>query len=156
MLMDVRVNGARVGDLAHASLVSSTRFLELDAAVWSNNTVRVMARNISGATFDLAAAALSASVLPREHNTTSGDHDLTLCKRSPVIERQRDTGEQCDGLRMAERSFRQGGGQIVDATVVEARRPRLTKDENATLRDGGTPEGWSKGKRRFRALVAAA
>jgi hypothetical protein len=38
------VNGARAGDLASASLVSSTRFIELDAAVWSNNTVRVMAR----------------------------------------------------------------------------------------------------------------
>ncbi|WP_347547178.1 hypothetical protein [Roseomonas sp. CAU 1739] len=47
-LLDVTVNGARAGDLAQASLVSSTRFIELDAAVWSNNTVRVMARNISG------------------------------------------------------------------------------------------------------------
>jgi hypothetical protein len=25
------------------------------------------------------------------------------------------------------------GGQIVDATVVEARRPRLTQDEKATI-----------------------
>jgi len=41
-LIDVTVNGARAGDLATASLVSSTRFIELDAAVWSNNTVRVM------------------------------------------------------------------------------------------------------------------
>ena len=56
-LLDVTVNGARAGDLAQASLVSSTRFIELDAAVWSNNTVRVMARNISAATSDLAAAA---------------------------------------------------------------------------------------------------
>ncbi len=40
------------------------------------------------------------------------------------------------------------GGQIVDATVVEARRPRLTKDEKQTLRDGGTPEGWSKARTR--------
>jgi len=56
-LIDVTVSGARTGDLAEASLVSSTRFIEIDAAVWSNNTVRVMARNISGATFDLAAAA---------------------------------------------------------------------------------------------------
>ena len=39
--------------------MSSTRFIELSAAVWSNNTVRVMARNISAATFDLAAATLS-------------------------------------------------------------------------------------------------
>jgi hypothetical protein len=64
-LLDVTVTGARVGDLAQASLVSSTRFIELDAAVWSNNTVRVLARNISGATFDLAAATLSVPVTKR-------------------------------------------------------------------------------------------
>ena len=41
------------------------RFVELDATAWSNNTVRVMARNISGATFDLAAATLSVGVVKR-------------------------------------------------------------------------------------------
>jgi hypothetical protein len=45
--------------------VSSTRFIELDGAVWSNNTVRVMARNISAATFDLAAVALPVGVTKR-------------------------------------------------------------------------------------------
>jgi hypothetical protein len=30
-------------------------------------------------------------------------------------------------------------GQIVDATVVEARRPRLTKDEKATVKGGWCP-----------------
>ena len=55
-LIDVTVSGARAGDLTEASLVSSTRFIELDAAVWSNNMVRMMTRNISGTTFDLAAA----------------------------------------------------------------------------------------------------
>ena len=64
-LTDVTVTGSRQGDLAQASLVSSTRFIEIDAAVWSNNTVRVMARNISGATFDLAAATLSVQVVKR-------------------------------------------------------------------------------------------
>lgn len=64
-LTDVTVSRARAGDLATASLMSSTRFIELDAAVWSNNTVRVMARNISGATFDLAAATLSVGVAKR-------------------------------------------------------------------------------------------
>jgi len=64
-LIDVTVSGARAGDLASASLVSSTRFIELNAAVWSNNTVRVMARNISAATFDLAAATLSVGVVKR-------------------------------------------------------------------------------------------
>jgi hypothetical protein len=58
-------NGARAGDLASASLVSSTRFIELDAAVRSNNTVRVMARNISGTTIDLGAATLALQVRKR-------------------------------------------------------------------------------------------
>jgi IS5 family transposase len=38
------------------------------------------------------------------------------------------------------------GGQIVDATVVEARRPRLKGEEKATVKSGATPEGWSKAK----------
>jgi hypothetical protein len=64
-LFDVTVNGARQGDLAYAALASSTRFIELDVAAWSNNTVRVMARNISPATFDLGAATLSVRVTKR-------------------------------------------------------------------------------------------
>ena len=39
------------------------------------------------------------------------------------------------------------GGQIVDATVIQARRPRLSKGEKATVKDGGIPDGWSKAKR---------
>jgi transposase, IS5 family len=39
------------------------------------------------------------------------------------------------------------GGQIVDATIVQARRPRLNSDEKATIKDGAVPEGWSKAKR---------
>jgi hypothetical protein len=47
-------------------VASSTRFVELDAAAWSNNTVRVMARNISpSATFDLGSATLSVVVMKR-------------------------------------------------------------------------------------------
>src|ERR687898_3403107 len=38
-------------------------------------------------------------------------------------------------------------GQIVDATVVEARRPRLTQDEKATVKGGGVPEAWSQARR---------
>jgi transposase, IS5 family len=38
-------------------------------------------------------------------------------------------------------------GQIVDATVVEARRPRLTQDEKATVKSGSVPEAWSTAKR---------
>jgi hypothetical protein len=54
------------GDLADAALASSARFIELDAAAWTTNTVPVMARNISpSATFDLAAATLSVQVTKR-------------------------------------------------------------------------------------------
>jgi hypothetical protein len=52
------------------------------------------------------------------------------------------------GAMLAERGFLAMGGQIVDATMVEARRPRLTKDEKQTLREGGTPSGWSKARTR--------
>jgi transposase, IS5 family len=38
-------------------------------------------------------------------------------------------------------------GQIVDATVVEARRPRLTQDEKTTIKAGAVPGAWSKAKR---------
>jgi IS5 family transposase len=39
------------------------------------------------------------------------------------------------------------GGQIMDATVVAARRPRLTGDEKATVKGGDVPAGWSPAKR---------
>ena len=64
-LVDVALPGARQGERAEASTSSSTRFIELDAFTWSNNTVRVMARNISGAAFDLGAATLSVTVMKR-------------------------------------------------------------------------------------------
>jgi hypothetical protein len=64
-MLDVTVTGARVGDLAQASLAVSSRFLELDASAWSNNTVRVLARNVSNTTIDLAAATLSLKVTKR-------------------------------------------------------------------------------------------
>jgi transposase, IS5 family len=38
------------------------------------------------------------------------------------------------------------GGQIVDATVVQARRPRLKGDEKAAIKEGKVPEDWSKAK----------
>ena len=40
------------------------------------------------------------------------------------------------------------GGQIVDATVIEARRPRLTQDEKQAVREGQVPAGWSKARAR--------
>jgi hypothetical protein len=41
------------------------RFIELDAFAWSNNTVRVLARNISGGAFDLGPATLFVAVTKR-------------------------------------------------------------------------------------------
>jgi hypothetical protein len=38
------------------------------------------------------------------------------------------------------------GGQIVDASVIEERRPRLSKAEKDTIRGGGTPGHWSKAR----------
>ena len=64
-LVDVTVAGARQDNRAEASLASSTRFVELDAAVWSNNTVRVMALNVSGHAFDLGAATPSVAAAQR-------------------------------------------------------------------------------------------
>ncbi len=55
-LLDVTVNGARAGGPVSASLVPSPRFIELSAAVWLNNTTWMMAWNIPGETFDMAAA----------------------------------------------------------------------------------------------------
>jgi IS5 family transposase len=40
------------------------------------------------------------------------------------------------------------GGQIIDATIIEARRPRLTREEKTVLRTGGMPAGWSKARTR--------
>src|SRR5689334_17675544 len=39
------------------------------------------------------------------------------------------------------------GGQIVDATIVQARPARLTIEEKATIRAGGTPAGWPRARR---------
>ena len=71
-LVDVTVPDARQGDRAEASLASSTRFIELDAFVWSSNTVRVAARNISGAAFGLGAATLSVAVTKTADPVTVG------------------------------------------------------------------------------------
>lgn len=49
---------------------------------------------------------------------------------------------------LRDRGYLAMGGQIVDATVIEARRPRLNAEEKATVRSGGTPSGWSKARAR--------
>jgi hypothetical protein len=64
-LIDITVIGARVGDFAHASLATSSRYFELNATAWSNNTVREPARNSSNTTIGLAAAVLLVQVIKR-------------------------------------------------------------------------------------------
>jgi hypothetical protein len=63
--VDVTVPGARRGDFADASLDSSSIAFVLDCHVWSNDKVRVTARNVSASTVDLAAAPLSVQVTKR-------------------------------------------------------------------------------------------
>lgn len=55
--------------------------------------------------------------------------------------------ERFDAM-LRERGYLAMGGQIVDATVVEARRPRLNKDERRAVRAGEVPKGWSKARTR--------
>lgn len=43
---------------------------------------------------------------------------------------------------LSERGFLAMGGQIVDATIVEARRPRLTQAEKEVVKGGGVPKDW--------------
>jgi hypothetical protein len=64
-LVDFTVPGAQQDDQVEASLASSTRFIELDAFAWTNYTMRLLARNVSGAAFDLGAATLSVAVTKR-------------------------------------------------------------------------------------------
>ena len=49
---------------------------------------------------------------------------------------------------LRERGYLAMGGQIVDASVIEARRPRLSAEEKTTVRSGGTPSGWSEARTR--------
>ncbi len=61
----VTVPGARRDDFAESSLDTSSIAFVLDCHVWSNNSVRVTARNVSASTVDLAAAPLSVQVVKR-------------------------------------------------------------------------------------------
>jgi hypothetical protein len=63
--IDVTVAGARRGDFADSSPDTSSIAFVLDCHVWSNNSVRVTARNVSASTVDLAAAVLSVQVAKR-------------------------------------------------------------------------------------------
>jgi transposase len=48
---------------------------------------------------------------------------------------------------LANKGFLAMGGQIIDATLIAAPRQKLTIEEKVTIREGGTPEGWSRHKR---------
>jgi hypothetical protein len=64
-LFDVTLAGARPGDLCSASLATSSRFVQVAGHVWSNNTVRIVARNVSGFNVDLPSATLAVEVRKR-------------------------------------------------------------------------------------------
>jgi len=49
---------------------------------------------------------------------------------------------------LAAKGYLAMGGQITGATIVAAPEQKLTADERAVVKAGGTPAGWSKSKRR--------
>jgi len=49
---------------------------------------------------------------------------------------------------LAAKGYLAMGGQSIDATLIQAPRQKLSEDEKATVRAGGTPAGWSPAKRR--------
>jgi transposase, IS5 family len=51
-------------------------------------------------------------------------------------------------VALAERGYLAMGGQIVDATIVEARRPRLSQAEKDVVKGGGVPEHWKPARAR--------
>ena len=48
---------------------------------------------------------------------------------------------------LASKGYLAMGGQIIDATLIAAPRKKLTTEEKATIREGGTPADWSRHKR---------
>jgi IS5 family transposase len=48
---------------------------------------------------------------------------------------------------LRERGLLAMGGQIVDATIIQARRARLTAEEKAAIRRGEEPAGWTPARR---------
>ncbi|WP_408902480.1 IS5 family transposase [Teichococcus vastitatis] len=48
---------------------------------------------------------------------------------------------------LADQGYLAMGGQIIDATLIAAPRQKLTLEEKATIREGGTPADWSRHKR---------
>ena len=87
-LLGVTVTRCRQGDLAHAAQASSTRFIELDAAAWTTNTIRMLAGNISlSAAFGLAAAPLSLAEEPPRERPCAPDASANLRQNVDCPER---------------------------------------------------------------------
>jgi IS5 family transposase len=70
--------------------------------------------------------------------------DRVLRDRGLLVPRPAHAGRPCGTGSSALRSM---GGQILDATVVQARPARLTAEEKAAVRAGETPAGWSPARR---------
>ena len=60
-----QLSGRRWGDFADASLGTRSIAFVVDCHVWSNNSVRVTARNVSASTVDLASAPQAVQVTKR-------------------------------------------------------------------------------------------
>jgi hypothetical protein len=100
---NVDVAGVRVGDLAQASLATSSRFFELDATAWSKNSVRMLARNVSNTTIHLAAAALTVQLTKRRVPCTGISRPPLT---PPAVRHSRGTGglERCASTSEVRRS----------------------------------------------------
>jgi IS5 family transposase len=70
--------------------------------------------------------------------------DATLKNKGLLAPRPALAGRPCGTGSSALRSM---GGQILDATLVQARPARLTAEEKAVVRGGGTPSGWSPARK---------
>ena len=64
-VFEATVAGARQGDLVDASISTSSRFVQVAGHVWTNNTVRVIACNVSGFSIDPTVATLTVQVVKR-------------------------------------------------------------------------------------------
>ena len=57
---------------------------------------------------------------------------------------------------LKKRGYLAMGGQIIDASIVPVRQQRNSRDENARIKDGETPEGWGAQARTHGAGVTGA
>jgi IS5 family transposase len=87
----------------------------------------------------------------REQLTRAGAIERLFARFDAVL---REQGILAPRPAMAGRPFGDGssaprsmGGQIVDATIVQARPARLTAEEKAAVRQGDTPADWSPARR---------